>query len=129
MATLMIEPHRAPHRDCDCGYRIVDDLDALQYHFDMTVQPTIQRTGAIEAPMALCRVQGFGRIIRHGAWDDPPSASRVSHMRLIGPIYLPDDRTGRAADRHLERFTPRPETWYADDPRDIWTRDLDTVDA
>lgn len=125
MAPQHDEPHAAPHPDCDCGYRVVADLDALQEYSERG----FRQTGVLTPPMALYRVRGTGRIVDRGGWDDPETTSRVSHMRLIGPVYLPDDRTGRAADRYLGRFTPRPEVWYVEDPRDVWSADLEFADA
>jgi hypothetical protein len=115
--------HEAPDPACQCGYRLVEDVDDLQDYYDLAERRHADVLGAL----ALCRMQGFGRVI-HGPApmsDDPPGTSRASHLRLVGPIYLPDDRTGRAADRHLDRFRPRPDVWYVDDPRDLWTADLE----
>jgi hypothetical protein len=118
------QAHDAPDPRCQCGYRVVEDLDELQDYFDLGERKS---PGALGGAMVLYRVEGFGRVLPGPApmSDDPPSTSRASSLRLLGPIYLRDDRTGRAADRHLDRFRPRPEVWYVDDPRDLWTADLE----
>jgi hypothetical protein len=116
------QPHDAPDPHCQCGYRVVEDLDELQGYLDLI--DSGQTAGMLES-LAVYRVEGFGRVLPGCAplSDDPPSTSRASSLRLLGPIYLPDDRTGRAADRHLDRFRPRPEVWYVDDPRSLRSDD------
>jgi hypothetical protein len=123
------QSHESPHPECQCGFRVVEDLDELQDYLDLTdrVHPDRARTPGVLGALAVYRAEGFGRVLPGPApmSDDPPTTSRASSLRLLGPVYLPDDRTGRAADRHLDRLRSRPEVWYVDDPRDLWSADLE----
>lgn len=123
------QAHDAPDPDCQCGLRVVEDLDELQGYLDLTdrVHPDRFRAPRALGTLAVYRAEGFGRVLPGPApmSDDPPSTSRASSLRLLGPIYLPDDRTGRATDRHLDRFKPRPDVWYVDDPRGMRSADVE----
>jgi hypothetical protein len=130
-------PYDAPHPDCECGIRIMpnldDLLDGLVDNAARTgITPDVfhviggpayltdrRRHGVHEVPDVIGQVIGEGRIEDACPWDDPPGTVRAEYARPGTILYL---------SRHLARRAPALRHRYAATVHVGHARGLDWLD-